>query len=141
MPSFAYDSYLDDAFKGNVTATDTYYVMLTDAAYTPNQATHTKRSDVTNEASGSGYAAGGKQVVPTFEKDTVNHRINIVFPAVTWPSSSISAGKAIFYKRRGGAASADELVAVNDFGSSLTTSNGTFTVSATTIRVNTPAAQ
>lgn len=140
MASCAYDSYLDDVFKGNITASDTYYVMLTDASYAPNQATHTKRSDVTNEVSGTGYTAGGKAVVPTFAKDTANHRLIVTFPAVSWSGSTISARKAIYYKRRGGDASSDELVAVNDFGSDVATSSGLFSLQATTININTPSA-
>jgi len=41
----------------------------------------------------------------------------------------------VYYKRRGGLASADELVAVNDFGSDVTTSSGTFTLNASTVRI------
>ncbi len=32
--------------------------MLVTSAYTPNQDTHTKRSDITNEVTGTGYTAG-----------------------------------------------------------------------------------
>ncbi len=140
MASSAFDSYLDDVFKGNIVATDTYYVMLTSSAYTPDQAAHTKRSDVANEVSGTGYTAGGKPVAPTFTKDTTGHRIVVNFPAVNWPDSAFTARRAVYYKRRGGAASADELVAVNDFGADVTTSNGgIFSLGATTIIINTPA--
>jgi hypothetical protein len=139
MASTAYDSYLHDVFTGNIVSTDTYYVMLVTSAYTENKATHTKRSDVTSEVTGTGYTAGGQAIVPTFTKDTTNHRETIVFPQVTWPTSTITARKAVYYKHRGGASSADELVAVDDFGSDVVTTAGTFTLNATTIQVNTPA--
>ena len=140
MASTAYDSFNYDAITGAIDLdTDTFYVMLTTSAYTENKGTHSKRSDVTNEATGTGYTAGGQAIVPTVSKDTTNHRATIVFPAVTWPTSTITARKAVYYKRRGGASSADELVAVDDFGSDVTTTAGTFTLNATTIHLNTAA--
>lgn len=138
MSSYAYDSYVDDVFAGNIIKTDTYFVMLTTSGYTPNQATHTKRSDITNEVVGTGYTAGGQAIVPTFTKDTTNHKLVIVFPQVTWPTSTITARKAVYYKRRGGASSADELVVVDDFVSDVTTAATTFTLAATTVNVGTP---
>lgn len=141
MPSLAYDSYLPDVFAGNILDDDEYYVMLTTDAYEEDRVAHTRRDDVTNEAVGTGYTAGGKAVIPTFTADTVNHRLTIVFPTVTWPSSTITARKAVYYKRRGGAASADELVAVNDFGASdVVTTAATFTLNASTMHINTPVA-
>lgn len=138
MASFAYDSYLDNVLAGAITKADTYYVMLTTSAYTPNQATDTFRSAVTNEVTGTGYTAGGQVIVPTFAKDTTNHKMTVTFPAVTWPSSTITARRAVYYKRRGGAATADELVAVDDFGADVVTTAGTFTLNATTVNINTP---
>jgi hypothetical protein len=139
MSTFSYDSYLDDVFRGSVTANDIYYVLLASSAYTPDQSADMKRADVTGEVAGIGYDAGGKQVVPVFVKDVNNHRLQITFPAVSWPASSIAARYAVYYKRRGGAASLDELVAVKDFGANVSTDTGTFALGAVTITINTPA--
>jgi hypothetical protein len=138
MASFAYDSYLDDVFAGNILKTDTYYVMLATSAYAQSQTADLKRSAVTNEVVGTGYTAGGQVIVPTFTKDTTNHKMVIVFPPVTWPTSTITARKAVYHKHRGGASTADELVGVDDFGADVTTSAGTFTLNATTFNVGTP---
>jgi hypothetical protein len=138
MASFAYDSYLDDVLAGNILKTDTYYVMLTTSAYAASQTADLKRSAVTNEITGTGYTAGGQVIVPTFTKDTTNHKQVIVFPAVTWPTSTITARRAVYYKRRGGASSADELVGVDDFGADVVTTAGTFTLAASTFNVGTP---
>ena len=140
MASTAYDSFLDDLSKGSIDMdTDTFKVMLVTSSYTEDKAAHTKRSDITSEVSGTGYTAGGATLVPTVTKDTTNHRTTLTFPQVTWPSSTITARKAVVYKSRGGASSVDELVFVNDFGADVTTSNGTFTLNASTIHLNTPA--
>lgn len=140
MASTAYDSFVFDAMSGAIDLdTDTFKVMLVTSAYTEDKAAHSKRSSITNEITGTGYTAGGQAIVPTITKDTTNHRTTIVFPQVTWPSSTLTARKAVYYKSRGGAGSADELVAVDDFGADVTTSNGTLTLNATTIHINTPA--
>lgn len=139
MASTAYDSFVYDAMTGQIDIdTDTFKVMLVTSSYTEDKAAHMKRSSVTGEVSGTGYTSGGQAIVPTITKDTTNHRTTIVFPQVTWPSSTITARKAVYYKSRGGASSADELVAVDDFGSDVTTSSATFTLNATTIHLNTP---
>lgn len=129
MASLIYNSFLDDVSKGNVNPNaDTFYLMLVTATYTPNKDTHTKRSDVTNEVSGTGYDADGKAVTCTVAKDTGNDRITYSFGSVSWPASTITARAGVIYKRRGGAASADELVAYVDFGGNITSTNGTFQV-------------
>lgn len=138
MASFAFDSYLADVLAGSIASGDTYKVMLTTSAYTPNQTTDLKRSAVTNEVTGTGYTAGGQTIVPTFTKDTTNHKQVIVFPSVAWPTSTITARRAVYYKSRGGVSSADELVAVDDFGADIITTAGTFTLAATTINLGTP---
>jgi hypothetical protein len=140
MPSFAYDSFQDQVLRGNINvATDTFYVMLVDATYTPGQGTDTYRSSVSGEVTGTGYAAGGIPVTATLAKDTTNHKNTITFAPVNWPSATISARRAVYYKHRGGAASADELIAQDDFGSVITSTNSTFSLGATTITLNTPS--
>jgi len=139
MASTAYDSFVFDAMSGAIDLdSDPFKVMLVTMGYAEDKAAHSKRSSITNEVSGTGYTAGGQTIVPTITKDTTNHKTVITFPQVTWTSSTITARKAVYYKSRGGASSADELVAVDDFGSDVSTTAGTFTLNATTININTP---
>jgi hypothetical protein len=119
--------------------TDTFKVMLTTSAYTENKDTHTKRSDVTNEISGTGYTAGGNTVTVTVAAvDTVNDRVDITLGGTTWPTSTITTRKAVYYKSRGGASSADELIAVVDFGSDVVSTGATLTLTASTLRKSNP---
>lgn len=136
--SLVYNSMLDDVFAGAIVKTDTIKCMLTTSAYTENKDTHTKRSDVTNEVAGTGYTAGGAATTFTVTKDTANDRITITIGAQTYASSTITARKQVCYKSRGGASSADELLLVNDFGSDVMSTAGTFTVNASTIHINVP---
>ena len=136
MASLIYDSALDDAFRSLIDFdTDTFYCMLVDATYTPNKATHTRRSDVTGEVAGAGYTADGKVATVTVTKDTVNHRIDTSLGANSWTAATIAARGAVYYKRRGGLASADELVAYIDFGSIISSTAGTFSLSASILRL------
>lgn len=136
MASIIYNSFLDDVFRGNIDCdTDTFYVLLVTSSYTEDKDAHDKRDDVTNEISGTGYTAGGVAATVTVTKDTANDRIDVSLGSASWASSTITARKAVYYKRRGGAASADELVAVNDFGSDVITTAGTFTLNASTVRI------
>lgn len=132
MANIIYNSYVEDNIEGRIVwGTDTFYAMLVTATYSPNKDTHTKRSDVTNEVSGTGYSSGGSATTPTVTLDTANDRCDITFSDVTWGSSTITAAAAVVYKRRGGASSADELVAYCDFGGNVSTTGGTFTLDFT----------
>lgn len=136
MASLIYTSFFEDLARGAIDLdTDTFKVVLTTSAYTENKDTHTKRSDVTNEVTGTGYTAGGASTSVTITKDTTNDRLDISIGAASWATSTITARKAVVYKSRGGASSADELVAVIDFGSDVISTAGTFTLTASTVRV------
>lgn len=133
MPSLVYNSCIDDLARGNIDFdSNTFRAMLV-TSYTPSKDNHDRRDDVTGEASGTGYTAGGVTSTVTVTKSTANDRVTIQFGAVSWASSTITARGCVYYKSRGGAASADELVAYNDFGSDVSSSGGTFAVAASTI--------
>jgi hypothetical protein len=134
MTSFVYNSCIDDMARNAIDFdTDSFKVMLVSSSYNADKDTDLKRSAVTNEVSGTGYTAGGISVPVTVTKDTANDKVTIQFAAVSWTSSTIAARGAVYYKSRGGLASADELVAYNDFNSNITTSNGTFSLAASTL--------
>ena len=137
MASIIYNSFLHDVFVGNIDCdTDTFKVMVLGAAYSEDKDNHEKRSDLTNEVSGTGYTAGGNTVTVTVTKDNTNDRIDISLGGTSWANSTISgAQKFAYYKSRGGSANADELVALIDNGSPVSTSNGTLQLTASTIRI------
>lgn len=134
MASLIYNSFVDDVARGNIDCdTDTFKAMLVTSTYAPNKDTDTKRSNVTNEVSGTGYTAGGVTSAVTVTKDTANDKVTIQFASVSWASSTITARGCVYYKSRGGASSADELVAYDDFGADVSSTGGTFSVAASTI--------
>jgi hypothetical protein len=134
MASLIYNSAIDDMARGAIDFdTDTFKAMLVTSTYTPNKDTDLKRSAVTNEVTGTGYTAGGVACACTVTKDTANDKVTLQFASVSWAASTITARALVYYKSRGGASSADELVAYDDFGSDVSSSGGTFTVTASTI--------
>jgi hypothetical protein len=134
MASLIYNSAPDEMARGDIDFdTNTFKAMLVTSSYTPNKDTHDFRDDVTNEVSGTGYTAGGVASAVTVTKDTANDKVTIQFGAVSWASSTITARGCVYYKARGGAASADELICYADFGSDVSSSGGTFAVAASTI--------
>jgi hypothetical protein len=140
VPSLIYNSALNDALNGNIDfGSDAFKVMLVTSAYTPNKDAHTKRSDVTDEVAASGsYAAGGGAVTVSVTNDTANDRQDVSLGGASFTAATITARGAVYYKARGGLASADELVAYIDFGSNVTSTAGTFDLTASTIRLNNP---
>lgn len=117
-------------FNGSVDLdTDSFYIMLTTGVFVPDIDTLAHRSDVTNELPASGgYVAGGFALTGTgVTQDNLTNKA--VFDANDWVQSLTFAAAryGIMYKRRGGLASADEVVKVFDFGVDRAAS-GTFTI-------------
>lgn len=134
MASLIYTSALDDLARNNIDFdSNTFKAMLVTSTYSPNKDTHDKRDDITNEVTGTGYTAGGVTSTVTVTKDVSNDKVTIQFGSVSWAASTITARGCVYYKSRGGASSADELVAYNDFGTDISSSGGTFVVAASTI--------
>jgi hypothetical protein len=140
MADIVYNSFLADVFAGNCNTTHTYKGMLVTSAYTENRATHTKRSDVTGEVSGTGYTAGGNAVTLSVAVNNTTNVLTLTIGAVSWPSSTITARKLVVYRARGGASSADELVCCVDNGTDLVSSNTTLSFAASTWEITLPAA-
>lgn len=92
-------------------------------------------NDVTNEiAATGGYTAGGFAVTPTVGAvDTVNNRVPVTFTVAspTYTDSTISAVGAIIYKDSG-VAGTSPIAHYVDFGGTIASTNGNFTVTFST---------
>lgn len=133
MASIIYNSMLNDLARGAIDFdTDTFKCMLVTSSYTPSKS-HSKRSDITNEVTGTGYTTGGNTATATVS--AINNTSNlqdIGWSITSWTSSTITARGAVVYKARGGSSSADELVGYLDFTTDQSSSGGTFTVTVGT---------
>lgn len=109
----------------------TIKAMLLTNAYTPDKDAHDFRADLTaNEASGTGYSAGGATITATVAQDNANDRVTVTFSDPSWASSSVSARYLAIYKDSGNAAT-DEIITLIDHGSAVTSINSTFTFDIT----------
>jgi len=134
MASLIFDSALDDLARGQINfEDDVFAVLLVGLGYSADKAAHTRRSDITDEVTGAGYAAALAEV--DVVKDLGFDRIDITLGAANWPLSTISAAGAVYFKSRGGAADDDELIAFIDFDLVVVSTNGPFTLSASTLRL------
>jgi hypothetical protein len=108
---------------------DTIKVALATTTFAPNTDTMDFFNDITNEATGTGYTAGGATV--TTDTFTYTNATNVwMYDAddVSWPASSITARYAILYDATPGTAATNPLICLYDFDTNQTTSNGTFSI-------------
>ena len=106
--------------------TDPIKVMLCTSAYTPAQATHAKKSDVTSEVVGAGYTARGAALTsPTCASAAGKGAFSSAPTA--WAASTITARFAVIYKDSG-TDSTSPLIAWVDFGADKVSVSGTFTL-------------
>jgi hypothetical protein len=86
-----------------------------------NKDTWTKRSAViAYEITATGYTAGGAACAVTVAQELLSDRQIATFAAVTWTGFTGASGGVIYYRSRGGADTADELVGLGDFGGVVT---------------------
>lgn len=134
MASLIYNSCIFDLAKGNIDFdTNTFKAMLVTSTYVPNQGSHTKRSDITNEVTGTGYTAGGATCSVSVALDSANSRVNVSLGSLSFTTATITARGCVYYRSRGGDATADELVAYNDFGGNISSTGATFAIATSTL--------
>jgi hypothetical protein len=138
MPSMIYHSFFERLGRGaGDLQSVTVKCALVTSSYTANK-DHDFFDDITNEiAGGSGYTSGGDTISVTVTDDDANDRCDIVLGEAQWTTATITARGAVYYVDTGGAASTDWLIAHVDFGSDRSSSSGTFTLSASTVRIPT----
>lgn len=91
------------------------------------------RNDITNEVTGTGYTAGGVAVTVTVGAvDATNNRTPVTIADLpnAWTGATISAVGGWLYKAVGSAAT-DELVGFVDFGATITSTAGNYSVDFT----------
>jgi hypothetical protein len=100
---------------------DTIKVSLHTSSYTPDLDAHDFANDLTNELASSGnYTTGGASLSNKSRSfDTSSNQERLDADDLTWTSLTPSGAfrYGVIYKSRGGASSADELIALIDFGS------------------------
>jgi hypothetical protein len=107
---------------------DTIKLALTSSSYTPDQDSHDFFNDVTNEVSPSGsYSAGGATLSVTLTQDNTDNEGVFDATDVSFTTATITARYAVIYKSTG-VSSTSPLVCLIDFGSDISSTGGTFTI-------------
>jgi hypothetical protein len=104
---------------------DTIHASLHLSTYTPDPDAHDFFNDATNEvAAGSGYSAGGVALTTkTATIDTANDRVVLSADPIAFAFVGSKTWRhMVLYKKRGGASSADELIAYYTWDSDQTKS-------------------
>jgi hypothetical protein len=119
------DAYFTGTFK---------FLLVSSVPSEANLDAYDFRDDVADEVTGTGYTAGGVAATVTVGSvDTTNDRTPVTITDLTnaWTSSTISAVGGWLYKVVGSAAT-DQLVGFVDFGGTVTSTAGNFSVAFTT---------
>jgi hypothetical protein len=106
--------------------TATVKALLATSSYTPNQDTHRWKSDVTGEAVGTGYTAGGQTLTSktvTYSAGSNTTTIDAADPS--WTTATVTARYLVVYVDTG-TASTSPLICYVDFGADVTSTGGTF---------------
>lgn len=108
---------------------DTIKLALLTSSYTPDQDAHDFFDDVSaNEVSASGsYSAGGATLSVTITQDNTDDEGVFDATDVSFTSATISARYAVIYKSTG-VSSTSPLICLIDFGSTQTSTAGTFAI-------------
>lgn len=115
------NTYKQEILAGVHLSSDTYKIALYTSAATLSKAT--TAYSATNEASGTGYTAGGATLAG-FANGLDTDTAYLDFTDPTWPTATITARGALIYN----ASKSNKAVCVLDFGADITSTNGTFTV-------------
>lgn len=109
----------------NVLPTDAVKAMIVNNAYTPNQITDVaSTTPAAHEVSGSGYTAGGKTITsPALNPDTGGIRYLYDGADLVWSAVTFTSGRYLVLYLASG-----DLICYFDFGTNVTMSGGTFTI-------------
>lgn len=133
MASVFYNNYYEElakAFYNETTPSGTVKIALVTTSYTPDIDNHAYWSDITGEASGSGYTAGGQAVDSlTITQDNTNDRCNIDIANETFSTVTVSnVDGAILYKDTGTPATSPLICYIDFTEGAQSTVSGNFTI-------------
>jgi hypothetical protein len=129
MADVIYNSFKKSLLDGSLDlAGDTIKVALVTSGYAPDADAHDYFDDITNEAAGTGYTAGGATLSgKSVTQDNTDDEGVFDADDVTWTGSTITARGAVLYKDTGAAATSP-LICYIDFGADKSSDGADFTI-------------
>lgn len=121
---------------------DTIKAMATTSAYTPDQDVHDYKDDVTNEAAGTGYTAGGATLGTKTLTYTAGTNVIMLDAAdVVWSAATLTARTIVVYDDTPATNATKPLLVYQQSDADISSTDGDFTVqwNASGIATITPA--
>ena len=113
-----------------------FYAMLLGAGYTPSTS-HSFRSDLTaSEVTGAGYTAGGVPATLTVTRDDGADITIIRAEQINHPACTVSPQYVAYYQRLGGAATADRVLMIANWGVVVPSNGAVFPINPNTIEIS-----
>lgn len=123
-----YDTFVSKSLNKEIDwDSDSIKIMLCTSTYTPNQATHAYKSDITNEVTGTGYTATGVALT-SVTIGVTSHVWKLDAADPSWTTSTITARYAVIYDATPASDATRPLIAYIDFGADVVSTGGTFSV-------------
>jgi hypothetical protein len=114
---------------------DVFKVLLVSSKYIPDK-NQTSRFEIQGEVqNGNGYIRGGQEVNVAIVKDTQRNQIDVSLGKATWNNATINANGAIYYRSTNQGPSNDDLICFIEFENEASSTNGTFIVTPSIIRL------
>lgn len=118
-----------------ILSTATVYAMVLSASYTPSTS-HSFRSSLTAfEVTGAGYTAGGAQSAVTVTRNDSANMTVVLFNGPTFIAPTITGQYVAFYERLGGAASADRVIVIMNWGAPYSSNGAAFPMGINAIEI------
>jgi len=115
--------------------TATVYAMVLGASYTPS-VTHSFRSSLTAfEVTGTGYTAGGIECNVTVTRVDAANKTIVEFDGPVFTGTTITGQYVAFYVRLGGAASADRVITIMNWGAPYSSGGAAFPMGINMIEI------
>lgn len=129
MASGGYGPFVRDAMTNakafDLNASDVVKWQIVTDTYTPNFDTHDEEADITNEVTGTGYTTGGETLgSPTFAIASGVAKFDGTDVSLSSTTLSNIEGDVLFDDTIAG----DPLLVAHDYGSTYSTSSGTFAI-------------
>lgn len=121
---------------------DTIKAMATTSAYTPDQDAHDYKDDITNEAAGAGYTAGGATLGTKTLTYTAGTNVIMLDAAdVVWSAATLTARTIVVYDDTPATNATKPLLVYQQSDADISSTDGDFTVqwNASGIATITPA--
>lgn len=106
---------------------ETHNVLMTTSTYTPDYDLHDFRNDVTNEVTGTGYTAGGQNLVTT-EITLATGTLKFDAADVTWTASTIASARKAVHFFDTGLSTTDALGFLSEFAADASSAGGDFVI-------------